>query len=717
VHNEIRLPGCRPDPIASYLSALGVIRIISEQVDKQARCRWQTNEFNLLTSLSKNELIEFFTEEYEPTPIITPWSGGSGFFPKDNKRNIEAIESSDTPRLQPYRQVIAIAKSILAERGITKKPSNKQEKFKLLCACRASFPEQAIDWLDAAFTLTEEDVSYFPLLGTGGNDCRLDFGQNFMINITKLLLSDEAQNQNRSWLKSALFESEESALCYAPIGQFHPGGVGGPNAITGFEGTSLVNPWTYVLMLEGATAWAGAVSRRMGIDSRGKASFPFTVTASTAGCPTLANVDERTARAEIWLPIWVQYASFSEISNVLAEGRATVGRRQARNAVDFALAASQLGVDRGIYAFQRYVFVKRSGKAHLASPIGSITVQERPESSLVNEAVPWINRLRKLAFSKEGSASLRTAVRRIDDAVIDYCSLGECRRLVRVMASLGRAERVLARRASSKLNEKIQPLNHLSPGWLRASYDGSREFRLAAAAASVFDEDIGGIRLQLEPIEIRKGKLTWSSRSSASTILAGSNLPEALSNVLSRRLVFANEERVKQTPAAGLISANLADVYSFIYGNVDFGILSDLFWAMSTIKWEGYSPGKDWRPGTTQIPADMPQSYAVMKLVFSPKPLEWPPGAEETIVRFESEILRRLGSENITGATQVAVRRLRASGLDPLLPADRFADQQHVFPTSEARGRMLAAALLFPISKASIAWLCREVLSFTGNDR
>ena len=35
-------------------------------------------------------------------------------------------------------------------------------------------------WLDVCFVLGEDGPSFFPLLGTGGNDGRLDFTNNFM---------------------------------------------------------------------------------------------------------------------------------------------------------------------------------------------------------------------------------------------------------------------------------------------------------------------------------------------------------------------------------------------------------------------------------------------------------------------------------------------------------------------------------------------------------
>ena len=42
--------------------------------------------FVLGTTLTDEELVRFFLDEYRPSPIISPWNGGSGFFPNDNPR-------------------------------------------------------------------------------------------------------------------------------------------------------------------------------------------------------------------------------------------------------------------------------------------------------------------------------------------------------------------------------------------------------------------------------------------------------------------------------------------------------------------------------------------------------------------------------------------------------------------------------------------------------
>ena len=45
------LDGCRPVPLASYLKALGALRLIAEQIDERATGFWQDDRFVLRSRL------------------------------------------------------------------------------------------------------------------------------------------------------------------------------------------------------------------------------------------------------------------------------------------------------------------------------------------------------------------------------------------------------------------------------------------------------------------------------------------------------------------------------------------------------------------------------------------------------------------------------------------------------------------------------------------
>src|SRR3989442_749358 len=106
------LKGCSPAPLASYLKALGILRLVGEQADKRVRGWWDGEDFRLLTTVSKAELEAFFLERYEPTPLLSPWNKGCGFF-KANDPGLGPLEKSQAPRFKRFRCGVMEARHLL----------------------------------------------------------------------------------------------------------------------------------------------------------------------------------------------------------------------------------------------------------------------------------------------------------------------------------------------------------------------------------------------------------------------------------------------------------------------------------------------------------------------------------------------------------------------------------------------------------------------------
>ena len=208
----LELRGCTPEPLMAYLKALGIFRLVAEQKDKEARAWWYNDTFMLRSALDRDALVEFFLEKYKPTPIVSPWNGGSGFYPKDNSKAMKAILELESPRFQLWNEVVSIGKGIVSRGGGTDKKTLKEWT---LAQCRAEFPDDALDWLDAAYVLTAGGAKFPPLLGTGGNDGRLEFSNNFMQNVVSALNIDERPNGvavARNRLVAALFNEGSPEL-------------------------------------------------------------------------------------------------------------------------------------------------------------------------------------------------------------------------------------------------------------------------------------------------------------------------------------------------------------------------------------------------------------------------------------------------------------------------------------------------------------------------
>lgn len=108
------LKGCSPAPLANYLKALGILRLVGEQADGRVRGWWDGERFCLLSTLCKEKLEAFFLEKYQPTPLLSPWNKGCGFF-KANDPGLCPLEKSTAPRFQKFRDGIVAGRGLLDE--------------------------------------------------------------------------------------------------------------------------------------------------------------------------------------------------------------------------------------------------------------------------------------------------------------------------------------------------------------------------------------------------------------------------------------------------------------------------------------------------------------------------------------------------------------------------------------------------------------------------
>ena len=306
---DLQLAGCRPEPLAHYLKALGIFRLVSEQVDREARGWWKDDIFWLRTKMSLEETKKFFLEVYRPTSIVSPWNAGSGFYYQEEKlkekdpttgkrkktgvRNqptaatkvVAKVANSKADRLADYRQAIERVRALLRSKELLEVPGDADKEF-LMRELRGTFPDTTVEWLDAVFLLTADKPKYPPLLGTGGNDGNTDFSSNFMQRLLDLIDGSTGlpSLQSTSWLQAALLDVPVPGLQKgSAIGQFDPAASGGTNAIQGFQADSLINPWNFVLMIEGSLVFASAATKRLGRNILGELSYPFTTRATSVG--------------------------------------------------------------------------------------------------------------------------------------------------------------------------------------------------------------------------------------------------------------------------------------------------------------------------------------------------------------------------------------------------------------------------------------------------
>ncbi len=508
----LALHGCTPTPLASYLKALGVLRLVSspannvsgEAADPHARGWWENECFHLRTTLGRDALLHFFLHDYAPSPIIAPWNGGSGFYAGDNKDGFDPLATGQVAeRFANISSGIRHAVRTVADLKLAERPEGAA-KVGLVAALRAELADAALLWLDAVLSLSGGGLAYPELLGTGGNDGRLDFTNNFARRLVSRAKpaglfeanSGEPSREAARLLEASLLAAPAWGLCSAKIGQFAPGAAGGPNATNGYSAGSEVNSWDFVLMLEGAAAFAGAATRRdqhapggatAGATTRSGASFPFTVRAVGAGWGGVEAADENDARAEFWAPIWTRPARALEIDSLLGEGRAVLNERTATDGLEFARAAASIGISRGFHEFERFGFLMRAGRTYLATPIGRRSTEPSPGAQLVADldAGDWLERVRRVGRNDEEPGAARRAIKRLEDALFGLLAATEVsREAERAIVALGHVVGWLALSPSGR-KAIAKPPPVLSSAWIREADDGSAEFRVAAALAAL----------------------------------------------------------------------------------------------------------------------------------------------------------------------------------------------------------------------------------------
>lgn len=447
------LPGLRPQPLASYLAGLGLFRLIGEQADPGATATWITGGLVIETTVP--DLAEWLTDRYEPTPVLSPWNGGSGFGAKDvePRKRIERLLANTSPRLAGYRTAIAVARDVMNKAravGWVTGDGKIANKPRVVQDLRNRCPGTLLPWIDASVVLASDRAYFPPLLGTGGNDGRLDFSTNFHEQLLAVL--DDSPRGRVLSLGSArdlLSGEQNEPLSGAPVGQYDPAGAGGQRSSPYGAAGALVNPWQYVLLVEGAMLFASGAARR-NQHAAGRAAMPFTVDNSPDGSDSGAASEE--SRGEVWAPVWMQPLAFREVRQLFSEARASWRGRPARRAVDFYAATRALGVAGGVSEFARYGIQQRNGLAFVAVPLDRVVVTDKARQvRLIDGLEKWVSWVRR----GEATSAVGTALRSFDSALLGYVRDPAALPLRDVLAALTSLELAVGR--SGRTRDQVPP--------------------------------------------------------------------------------------------------------------------------------------------------------------------------------------------------------------------------------------------------------------------
>jgi CRISPR-associated protein Csx17 len=714
----ITLAGCRPIPLGSYLKALGVLRLLADQVDPDATGRWAGNEFVIRSHLDRDGLLRFFLHEYRPTPVLSPWNKDAGFLPGGRDSAVAVIERSSEPRLGPYRRAIAVARRIVAEEAAHGDPSRDPVKSRLIERCRGELPDEAVAFLDAVVALTGSRAVTSPLFGTGGNDGRLEFSATFAGHIATVFGLSPGKRRTPpsadARLRAALFGEGQPQLTDDKVGQFDPGAAGGANSGPQGDAGALVNPWDYVLLVEGAVLLGGGVARKLGAAQEGRAALPFMVDAVPVGYASAASSEG--SRGELWLPLWSRPATRGEIGRLLAEGRAEWNGRQARTGLDFVRAATTLAVDRGIEGFERIAFSDRHGRQMLAVSVGRVEVRDRPESRVTAGLDGWLAALRG---TRDLPSAVASRLRMVEAAIFQSARDGGPAALQAVLGELAALEWAVARSGRLRNQRLRAPFVERLPAqtWVPLLDDGTPEFRLAAAIASQFDPPPAGTELRrwrmahyLRPLAPARPRDVWAEVVSVPG-LGLRPLPAVLGELLLARSIetppirptggLGHEEYPPASADPGQVGveiafarggqASLSDVTLLLEGRCDLQRTEWLLSGLLFLDWTGGAVAPSGREYATRAVAP-PPAFAVVSPFFQ---------ASSRVVGFRRPLRpgarwpSLLVAGRVEEVLEEALRRVQIAGRTPLV-ADAAAMARTVSPD------LLTVALLVPLDRPAV---------------
>jgi len=695
VHN---LDGCAPTPLAHYLKALGILRLVSEQADPQARGWWEGDRFRLASILDHNALENFFIEQYKPTPIFNPWGGRSGFYPGKSEKSarmvLTTIESSNDKRFSEYKAAIKTIRRIIKASTGGVKPEKKEE---LIMALRHAVRGKSMLWIDSVSSVVGSgdnvDIFYPALFGTGGNEGSGSYTSAYMAAIEQCILK-------RVWdhsLRTVLFGEITVPGCNwgQSMGQFMP------------EGT--ITPWDFLLAFEGACMVRSAVVSRNTTNSMKWMSSPFFVAPNSYGYPSEAQLDEYAlnkgkkmpGRGEQWFPLWSQPMTFNEANQIFVQGRATTKRSRATDGWSMARAISSLGVQQGIREFMRYGYLQRNNQATtFAVPLGRFRVPDRisPRLACLDDLDTWLGRLHRESRMKSAPSRLELVTRRLSDALFAITQHPEeSLRWQTVLSAMADVEGVL--RTGAGLSAGPIPL--LRPDWVHAADDGSPAFRLALACAlqaAGFPRNgppYNLVRRHWLPLD-RNGFTTSGTGSQKriqtdpGVVLTGRKGIDDAASLVQRRLIEAGQsgDRLLPLKPAWKASAHPSDLARLLAGEEDLDRTMQLARALMAID------GRQWNlnPCPVRFPSDdtyPDDAWLAVRLALLPWPL-----ADGRTINADAAIIRRLVSSDIPSAVKIALQRLLAAGIKATVRTAAAGSETAL---------IWAAALAFPITKTTAA--------------
>lgn len=499
---------------------------------------------------------------------------------------------------------------------------NDADAYLLRSLRNQSTASPVLKWLDAvglstSRSKTDDVPRWFRILASGGGEASGQYIVNHQQRLKTVLLDDE--EQSRRQLEASLFsENRAGALEIGVLSaMYYPAYVKNWNSTQDFlpDGQRFVNPWDFILLLEGTLVWSLAATKRKGV-AKERASFPFYCRGSFGGSATIGpkeveGAEQSIANGELWCPVWEGPTTLTEIERIFGEGRIQAGDRPATRSLDFALAMRGLGVDRGIRAFHRYTLLERSGSGRqttlLAVPSGNFVPENEPDLLLVAKLRSFAEdvtnnlcanaqqprRLLNARVAFEQAWYTATTQRTDPSAALLELVVTVGRLMTELGTNSTKPGSVKLKQGENTVERAIMPIRSLDPSWHnRTAGAQDTHYRLARAIAGIaaWGESsepnrpaVEAIRSNLLPVRRRGRAWQWDETNRSAVWSRGASLNANLAGVLRRRLIDAQRGKGDGLPLWSQHGVTFVDLLAYWTGEFDESRVADLIHGLALI--------------------------------------------------------------------------------------------------------------------------------------
>jgi len=357
-------------PLSSYLAAIGLLRIVGEQLDPDARGFWRSGRFHLESKVAIQSIAEFLCNDYRPSPCITPWNKDSGFPAGSPAREFRDLSA---PRFDEMKRIVDAAAELIPHFAAAGS-SDSNAKASLLEALDLAGDSDAWSaWLGTCAVIyrnqKRELSARFPALlgGTGGAFGRADFGLKF-VKALQVAASEHFIAAIIGSDQPDLMIKAGDSLIYDPASRCDgQQGYGVATQDTQESRAGKANPALLILLAEGMALFEGYAMTTAPDGEAGEgsqhAAFTLAVAHNSSGHPSSSWLEnDGSLCEELWCPLWDEPCHYSDVRDALRRIALLPLPRQLRTGTDLALFASRLGRRLNLSGFARYYFPARIGK-------------------------------------------------------------------------------------------------------------------------------------------------------------------------------------------------------------------------------------------------------------------------------------------------------------------------------------------------------------------